>query len=141
MSLPYRQGFSKPKTNFLGVEFAGIVESVGKEVYYFQKGDKVFGTVTGLKKGTYAVQIAKYFGAKVTAVCSGKNIQLVRSIGADEAIDYTIQKDGLSNEQYDIVFDAVGKMPQSFIKPILKPFGTFCSINTLTEEMLSSVIN
>ena len=196
-------GISKPRTNILGVEFAGVIEAVGKEVHYFQKGDKVFGTVTGLKKGTYAdyvavpekgkhniiarmprgltfeqasalpvggmtalsilkkvniqagqtvliygasgsvgtyaVQIAKYLGAKVTAVCSGKNIKLVRSIGADEAIDYTIQTDGLSTEQYDIVFDAVGKMPKSFIKPILKPSGTFFSINSLTVEKLSYI--
>jgi NADPH:quinone reductase-like Zn-dependent oxidoreductase len=196
-------GISKPKMNILGVEFAGVVESVGKKVHYFQKGDKVFGTATGLKTGTYAdyicvpekgkqniiarmprgltfeqaaalpvggmtalgilkkaniqagqsvliygasgsvgtyaVQIAKYFGGKVTAVCSGKNIQLVRSIGADTAIDYTIKSDSLSNEQFDIVFDAVGKMPQSFIKPILKPSGIFCSINSLTEEKLSYI--
>ncbi len=196
-------GISKPKTNILGVEFAGVVEAVGKNVHYFQRGDKVFGTTTGLKTGayadyvcvpekgkqniftrmprglsfeqaaalpvggmtalsilkkanikakqsvliygasgsvgTFAVQIAKYFGAKVTAVCSGKNINLVRSIGADEAIDYTIQTDGLSSEQYDIVFDAVGKMPQSFIKPILKSSGTFCSINSITEEKLSYI--
>jgi NADPH:quinone reductase-like Zn-dependent oxidoreductase len=196
-------GFFKPKMNILGVEFAGVVEAVGKDVHDFVKGDKVFGTTTGLKNGsyadyvcvpekgkqnifarmprglsfeqaaalpvggmtalsilkkanikakqsvliygasgsvgTYAVQIAKYFGAKVTAVCSGKNIHLVKSIGADEAIDYTIQRDSLSNELYDIVFDAVGKMPQSFIKPILKHSGTFCSINSITEEKLSYI--
>ena len=84
--------------------------------------------------GTFAVQIARYQGAHVTAVCSGSNIDLVKSIGADEAIDYTVKTDSLSADQFDIVFDAVGKMPRAFINPLLGTSGKFYSINTITAE-------
>ena len=75
--------------------------------------------------GTAGVQLAKHFGAHVTAVCNTKNVELVRSLGADEVIDYT-QEDFTKNGQtYDVVFDAVGKHSFRRSKRSLKPGGTF----------------
>jgi NADPH:quinone reductase-like Zn-dependent oxidoreductase len=75
--------------------------------------------------GTAAVQLAKHFGAHVTAVCNGKNVDLVRSLGADEVIDYE-REDFTSNGQtYDVVFDSVGKHSFRRSRRSLKPGGTF----------------
>ena len=84
--------------------------------------------------GSYAVQIAKYFGATVTAVCSTANVELVKSIGTDEVIDYTKDDLGRFNGRFDIVFEAVGKVKSSALKPLLNPTGKFCSIKSLTAE-------
>jgi NADPH:quinone reductase-like Zn-dependent oxidoreductase len=78
--------------------------------------------------GTYAVQLAKHFGAQVTGVCSTINIQLVKSIGADNVIDYTKQNFTESESHYDFIFDAVGKTSKGECKNILTPNGTFTTI-------------
>jgi NADPH:quinone reductase-like Zn-dependent oxidoreductase len=78
--------------------------------------------------GTFAVQIGKYFGAHVTAVCSAANADMVRSLGADEIIDYTREDFTKKGTRYDIIFDAVGKTSKSACKPLLKPAGKFLSV-------------
>ncbi len=78
--------------------------------------------------GTYAVQIAKHFGALVTGVCSTKNMELVKSIGADKVLDYTKDDFSKSEETYDVVFDAVGKIKKSKGKKVLNPGGKFISV-------------
>lgn len=75
--------------------------------------------------GTAAVQLAKHFGARVTAVCNTKNVELVRSLGADEVIDYTRDDFTKNGKTYDVVFDAVGKHSFRRCRHSLKAGGTF----------------
>ena len=189
-------GFRGPKKTILGVDVAGVIEAVGKDVTLFKKGDQVFGstgsnmgayaeyiclsekaTITTkptnmtydeaaaiffgahtalhfLKKGniqkgqkvliygasgavgTYAVQIAKYFGAEVTGVCSTTNLEMVKSIGADKVIDYTKEDFTKNGETYDIIFDTVGKSSFSGCKKSLKKYGFYL----LTVNLEMSII-
>ena len=174
-------GLRKPKDTRLGVDYAGTVEAVGKNVTNFRPGDEVFGGKTGafaeyicvladravvLKPpnmtfeqaasvpvaaitalqglrdkgkiqagqkvlingasggvGTFAVQIAKSFGTEVTGVCSTRNIDLVRSIGADHVIDYTKEDFTKSDQRYDLIFDLVGNHSFSERRRVLTPNG------------------
>ena len=75
--------------------------------------------------GTAAVQLAKHFGAHVTAVCNGRNIEIVRSLGADEVIDYEREDFTKNGERYEVVLDAVGKHSFRRSRPSLEPGGTF----------------
>jgi NADPH:quinone reductase-like Zn-dependent oxidoreductase len=74
--------------------------------------------------GTFAVQIAKSFGTEVTGVCSTRNLEMVRSIGADHAIDYTQEDFTRSGPRYDLIYDAVGNRSVSAYKRALRPQGT-----------------
>src|SRR5437773_4075846 len=174
-------GFGKPEDPRLGVDFAGTVEAVGKNVKRFKVGDEVFGGrhgafaeyvtireeravvlkpanvtfeqaasvpiagITALQAlrdkgrihpgqkvlingasggvGTFAVQIAKSFGAEVTGVCSTRNVDLVRSIGADHVIDYTREDFTKGNQRYDLIYDLVGNHSFSERRRILNPNG------------------
>jgi NADPH:quinone reductase-like Zn-dependent oxidoreductase len=75
--------------------------------------------------GTFAVQIAKVWGAEVTGVCSSRNIDLVRSIGADHVIDYTREDFTLGAKRYDLMLDLIGNHPLSKCRRVLAPNGTF----------------
>ena len=174
-------GLRKPKETRLGVDYAGVVEAVGKNVTQFKAGDEVFGgrngaladyvcvladravvlkpanitfeqaaavpvaaitALQGLRDkgriragqkvlingasggvGTFAVQIAKSFGTEVTGVCSTRNVDLVRSIGADHVIDYTKEDFTKGNQRYDLIYDLVGNHSFSERRRILNPNG------------------
>ncbi|KAF3888224.1 MULTISPECIES: NAD(P)-dependent alcohol dehydrogenase [Nostocales] len=90
--------------------------------------------------GTYAVQIAKALGAKVTAVCSTKNVDLVKSLGADRIIDYTQQDFTQDATQYDIILDAVAKQSFSICKKVLKPLGTYITTLPSFESVVQNVL-
>jgi len=77
--------------------------------------------------GSASVQLAKYFGAKVTAVCNTKDFELLKSLGADEVIDYTKEDFTKNGQHYDVVIDAVGKSSYFRCKKILKPKGIYIS--------------
>jgi NADPH:quinone reductase-like Zn-dependent oxidoreductase len=195
--------FGMGRKTITGVEFAGEVEVAGNKVKRFKKGDRVFGTTTGLKVGgnaeyvclpeewgqgvftimpasssydeaagipvgamtavdllkradiqagqkvlvygasgsvgAYAVQIAKYYGAEVTGVCSTTNLELVKSIGADKVIDYTKEDFAKSSEAYDVILDAVGKITRSGSKAVLKNSGTYLSVKSPTKERVEDL--
>jgi NADPH:quinone reductase-like Zn-dependent oxidoreductase len=179
-------GLRKPKDTRLGVDFAGTVEAVGKNVSQFKPGDDVFGGkggafaeyvcrraegavalkpanitfeqaasvniagITALQAlrdkgkvepgqkvlingasggvGTFAVQIAKSLGADVTGVCSTRNVDLVRSLGADRVIDYTKEDFAKGTERYDVILDNVPNHSLSECRQILNPNGKYVMI-------------
>ncbi|MDQ0805970.1 NAD(P)-dependent alcohol dehydrogenase [Priestia megaterium] len=181
-------GLRKPRKSILGVELAGEVEDVGKNVTRFKKGDQLFA-MTGMKFGGYAeyiclpekgtivvkpenvtheeaasisfggttalhffrkgniqagqkvliygasgavgtaaVQLASYYGAEVTGVCSAKNSELVKSLGADRVINYQHENFTEKEERYDLIFDAVGKITKNQCQEVLALNGRFVSV-------------
>lgn len=88
-------------------------------------GEKILIYGASGSVGTYAVQLAKYFGTEVTGVCSSKNLELVKSIGAVRVVDYTNNDFEKLNEKFDVVFDTVGKANISKMISILKPKGRY----------------
>jgi NADPH:quinone reductase-like Zn-dependent oxidoreductase len=90
--------------------------------------------------GTFAVQLGKYFGANVTAVCSTTNINLIKSLGADTVIDYTREDFTKQETRFDIIFDAVGKTSKSACKNILKPNGKYVSVSGSASKNLNDLL-
>ena len=97
-------------------------------------GDNVLIYGASGSVGTFAVQLCKYFGTYVTAVCSTTNTELVKSLGADKVVDYTREDFTKIRAQYDIIFDAVGKTSKSKCRNLLKPNGKYVSVSTSQKK-------
>jgi NADPH:quinone reductase-like Zn-dependent oxidoreductase len=133
----------KPQ-NTTFIEAASLVDGATTALFFLkekaniQKGQHVLINGASGSIGTFAVQIAKYFGAEVTGVCSTKNIELVKSLGADKVVDYTKEDFTQTGDTYDIIFDTVGKSSYAHNKKILKNGGKYLvTVMTLKRIVLS----
>lgn len=126
---PSNMSFEEAATTPLGSLTALIL--LRKAKISSQKKVMIYGASGSV--GTFAVQLAKYFGAEVTAVCSTKNIDLVKSLGADNVIDYTNTDISTLNAPFDIVFDAVGKLSKSQHSKTLHTNGNVVSVKSQTR--------
>ncbi len=104
-----------------------------------QDGQKVLVYGASGSVGTFAVQLAKYFGASVTGVCSTRNIDMVQSLGVDQVIDYKHEDFTQNNVTYDVIFDAVGKLKEASIRHLLPQGGQYLSTKTMTHETLENL--
>ncbi len=137
--MEHRKFFSSQKMSF---EEAAVVPGGALTALPFlrdtgniQCGQKVLTNGASGAVGTFAVQLAKYFGAEVTGVCSTSNLDLVKSLGADEVIDYTHEDFTQNGQSYDIIFDTVAKSSFSRYRGSLKQGGIF-----LTVELMPTIL-
>ena len=129
--VPERGAIAKKPVNATYEEAAAISFGATTALYFLrelaklQKGEKILinGAAGGI--GTSAIQLAKHFGAEVTGVCSGANVELVRSLGADRVIDYTKEDPAHDVERYDVIFDTVGHLAFTRCKRLLKERGRY----------------
>ncbi|MFP3122335.1 NAD(P)-dependent alcohol dehydrogenase [Ectobacillus funiculus] len=122
------------KPNNLSFEEAAAIPIGARTALFYlrkaniQSGQKVLVYGASGSVGSYAVQIAKYLGAKVTGVCSTANVELVKSLGADKVIDYTAEDFSSKGETYDVIFEAVDKSSFSACMKSLKKDGTYINV-------------
>ncbi len=130
-----KQGMVAPKPVSMSFEEAapvaggGITALIVLRKANIQSGQKVLIYGASGSVGTYAVQLAKHFGAEVTGVCSTANLEMVKSLGADKVINYTKGDFTQNNETYDVVFDAVDKLKPSRGKTVLKNAGVYLNVD------------
>ncbi len=136
------QGVLAPKPANMSYEEAATVPVGGLNALHFlrkgniQRGQKILINGAGGSIGTIAIQLAKHFGAEVTAVDSTKKLEMLRSIGADHVIDYTQEDFTKSGKTYDLIFDVVGKSPFWRSVRSLTPNGCYLlAIPTLLKSM------
>ncbi len=123
---------------------AGPVSALAA-LYYLRKGNiqggqKVFIYGASGSVGTYAVQLAKYYRAEVTGVCSTANLEMVKSLGADKVVDYTQEDFTQSGELYDIIFDTVLKLSKSNCKKALTPNGKLITTRGIFRSLTKDLI-
>jgi NADPH:quinone reductase-like Zn-dependent oxidoreductase len=192
------EGLRKPKSSAMGVDVAGLVEAVGKNVTQFRVGDEVFGARTGsfaeyvrggpksflvpkpagltfeqaaavpmaaqtalqglrdkgqIKPGqrvlingasggvgTFAVQIAKSFGAHVTAVCGTRNVDMISSLGADQVIDYTKEDFTRSGQRYDLILDVAANRSLSACRRVLSATGILVIVGAPDGRRMGPIV-
>jgi len=121
------------------VPMAAVVALQGLRAGKIQRGQKVLVNGASGGVGTFAVQIAKAFGAEVTAVCSTMKLDLVRSIGADHVIDYTQEDFTRNRQQYDLILAVNGYRSISDYKRALSPTGTYVMSGGDTAQMMEAM--